>query len=210
MPTEKDYKTTGIDTSEVFELCLKMANRYSKYGEKEELLQESFLASLEYIDKTGDSNPINIYFVIKKSMYSAINLKRLPVSVPLNNNTLSISRGSSTETWDGLSDKTRESLVEAVSSKAVPLHHADIVPSEDYTQEELHQRASVRYLVASVINTLSPEEQEVVLLKFWEDMTLREIGTVLKVSPETVRKRLESATKKLHKSLKYFNDKDYL
>ena len=50
-----------------------------------------------------------------------------------------------------------------------------------------------------LIRTLPPEQREVVILRFSQDLTMREIGKVLELPLRTVQSRLRSALKKLKK-----------
>lgn len=66
-------------------------------------------------------------------------------------------------------------------------------PYTDPAFEEIHSDLALRQLVRS----LSEEKREIVLLRFGQDLTLREIAEVLHLPLRTVQTRLRSALKKL-------------
>lgn len=66
-------------------------------------------------------------------------------------------------------------------------------PYTDPAFEDIHSDLALRHLVRS----LSEEKREIVLLRFGQDLTLREIAEVLHLPLRTVQTRLRSALKKL-------------
>ena len=56
-------------------------------------------------------------------------------------------------------------------------------------------------LLANRINRLSLEEQTVIKLRFYEDLSLKEISLITETNLSTVKSRLYSALKKLRISL---------
>ncbi len=60
-------------------------------------------------------------------------------------------------------------------------------------------------LLANRINRLSLEEQTVIKLRFYEDLSLKEISLITETNLSTVKSRLYSALKKLRISLEGVN-----
>lgn len=65
----------------------------------------------------------------------------------------------------------------------------------DPTFEEIHANLTLKQLVRS----LPEETQEIVLLRFGQDLSLREIGEVIGLPLRTVQSKLRSALKRLKK-----------
>lgn len=76
----------------------------------------------------------------------------------------------------------------------VPLESLATEPA--YQEEEFEEvRSDMR--LRQLVNGLPTELQEIVLLRFGQDLTLREIAEVLSMPLRTVQTRLRSALKKL-------------
>lgn len=80
----------------------------------------------------------------------------------------------------------------------ISLEESDIEPAySDPAFEAIRSDMVLRQLV----NSLSKDQQEIVLLRFGQDLTLREIAEVLHLPLRTVQSRLRSALKKLKAEL---------
>ena len=56
--------------------------------------------------------------------------------------------------------------------------------------------------VIQAVLSLPVKLRRVILLRYWQQMKIREIGEALSLSPETVKKRLTRANQKLNTQLK--------
>ena len=65
-------------------------------------------------------------------------------------------------------------------------------------------KAEVQY----AINTLPDYQKEVIILRFYYDLKIREIATITKVSVSTVKSRLQQGVKKLERYLADFRGGD--
>lgn len=72
-------------------------------------------------------------------------------------------------------------------------------PGEMLYMERGYEQAEGQVDFLKLIRTLPPEQREVVILRFSQDLTMREIGKVLELPLRTVQSRLRSALKKLKK-----------
>ena len=61
--------------------------------------------------------------------------------------------------------------------------------------------AEDRHVIGAAIETLSPDHQVVVALRFYRDLTVEDIATRLGVPSGTVRSRLHYALKRLHDTI---------
>ena len=77
--------------------------------------------------------------------------------------------------------------------KPTPAESLEIAGYEDPMPED--------ELLANRINRLSLEEQTVIKLRFYEDLSLKEISLITETNLSTVKSRLYSALKKLRISL---------
>ena len=67
--------------------------------------------------------------------------------------------------------------------------------------ERGYEQAEGQVDFLELIRALPPEQREVVILRFSQDLTMREIGKVLELPLRTVQSRLRSALKKVKENL---------
>lgn len=79
---------------------------------------------------------------------------------------------------------------------------ADFVPSEPAaTPEQMTIMDDQRQAIAEMLQRLPPEQREVVILRFYHDLSLREIADVVDAPLGTVKSRLFHALRKLKSHL---------
>ena len=83
----------------------------------------------------------------------------------------------------------RRKKKEAIPSDNLP----DIGCEEDFNKEEVD--------LISVMKCLTPEERNIIVLRFFEEQKLEEIADILKININTVKSRLYRALEKLRKQL---------
>lgn len=81
-------------------------------------------------------------------------------------------------------------------SKTLPIQQEQL-----NEMEEPFEDLSEKWLLADLIDRLSPQEKDVILLKYYEDLTLQEIAKMLNMSLGTTKTILYRALKKLRKAL---------
>ena len=76
---------------------------------------------------------------------------------------------------------------------------------QQFEKIELNElKAQVQY----AINTLPDYQKEVIILRFYYDLKIREIATITKASVSTVKSRLQQGIKKLERYLADFRGGD--
>lgn len=80
-------------------------------------------------------------------------------------------------------------------------------PAEELP-EPFSDAPSADKTVTEAVLRLPAKLRETVLLRYWQDMKIKDIGDSLRVSPETVKARLRRANQKLRKELEgwYYNE----
>jgi RNA polymerase sigma-70 factor (ECF subfamily) len=75
---------------------------------------------------------------------------------------------------------------------------ADLTLSDDdFTPEQMTLLADQRQMIAQMLHSLPPEQREVVILRFYHDLSLQAIAEVVNAPLGTVKSRLFHALKKL-------------
>ena len=92
-------------------------------------------------------------------------------------------------------------------SLCTPLQTLEDIEDTDNAFEkiELNElKAQIQY----AINTLPDYQKEVIILRFYYDLKIREIATITKASASTVKSRLQQGIKKLERYLADFRGGD--
>ena len=83
-----------------------------------------------------------------------------------------------------------------------------IEASGEYNPELISEKSEIKLMIAKVIEELSEKEKQVLILYYYEDLTLKEIGEVLEVTESRVSQlhtkaifKLKAKMKKLQKKL---------
>lgn len=94
-------------------------------------------------------------------------------------------------------DLMRREKRQIAAADITEVNAADPAPSPQQQAEQSEQREIVR----DAILQLAPEQREVVVLRFMEELSYEEIGAVLKLPPGTVKSRLNRAKAQLKEIL---------
>ncbi len=97
------------------------------------------------------------------------------------------------ETLRILRKNSRNGPLRADPANTAPHHNSN--PAHELLTEEISQH------VRRILQSLPPEQAEVVLLKHWEELTFAEIADSLNLSQNTVASRYRYALEKLQRSL---------
>lgn len=82
-----------------------------------------------------------------------------------------------------------------------------IEASPHYNPEMIHERQEIKKMIAQVIEELSEKEKQVLILYYYEDLTLKEIGEVLEVTESRVSQLHTKSIYKLRAKLKKLQKK---
>lgn len=93
--------------------------------------------------------------------------------------------------------KTKQRIV-AVSGSA----HVLLLPQDESLMEKIEHR-EMQKLVKDAIALLSPQQQEIIIMRYYLDMKEEDIAFALKITIGTVKKQLFRARSKLHNNLGY-------
>ncbi|AKG52733.1 RNA polymerase RpoN [Dehalogenimonas sp. WBC-2] len=85
---------------------------------------------------------------------------------------------------------------------AVPLDMADDIASEADSPEDDAIQAENRRNMRQALNTLPPEQRDAIILRFYSDLTVPEIATVMNQPQGTIKSRLNRGLARLNNGLK--------
>ena len=76
------------------------------------------------------------------------------------------------------------------------------VPASDHTPSQLAEAAEERGELVRMLNRLSIDQRQVVVLRTWDRLTFEQIGDRLGVSADTARKRFTRGMKALREHIR--------
>jgi RNA polymerase sigma factor for flagellar operon FliA len=79
--------------------------------------------------------------------------------------------------------------------------------SSEYNPEKISEKTEIKKMIGHVIEELSEKEKQVLILYYYEDLTLKEIGEVLEVTESRVSQLHTKAIFKLRAKLKKLQKK---
>jgi hypothetical protein len=74
---------------------------------------------------------------------------------------------------------------------------AKLPPWMHYEEIDIETRLDLQKAIPEALDTISPKERKIILLRFWFDMTLDECGDVFRVTRERIRQIEAHALRKL-------------
>jgi RNA polymerase sigma-70 factor (ECF subfamily) len=80
----------------------------------------------------------------------------------------------------------------------VPLESAPEIPDDDYNIDELLIQEENHQMLREALSSLSPEQREVIVLRYYSDLTVPEIAAAISIPEGTVKSRISRALDKLY------------
>ncbi len=91
------------------------------------------------------------------------------------------------------------------SIPTVSLESASEIPDDDYNIDELLIREENHQILQEALSSLSPEQREVIVLRYYSDLTVPEIAAAVSVPEGTVKSRLSRALDRLYMAVSVDN-----
>lgn len=189
-------------TADFSNLCKSLARRYRNTQQFNDLVSEGVLACYETLAE-GKTSPADFTGAARRAMNDYINVKTKAVSIPTGRNAQVVSKAMSSDielgSVDGMSEGTLLSFVQAMSNltesvgddTAFTIDHAVLFEEKDYQAHVMN--------VAKKI--LSATQMKVIELRYFQDMTQDEVGTMLGTNKMWVSRHEKEALSKLRKNL---------
>lgn len=84
------------------------------------------------------------------------------------------------------------------SIPTVSLEYVSEIPDDDYDIDELLIQEENHQMLREALSSLSPEQREVIVLRYFSDLTVPEIAAAISIPEGTVKSRLSRALDKLY------------
>ena len=106
-----------MNEKEILKICKKIAFKYNRPDLHDDLVSECVLECYEQMSK-GNTHPANLYRMANRKVHDFVNLKSLPVSVPIREEARTIVRGNEIKVTS-MNEIGIENLSKAVNSTYV-------------------------------------------------------------------------------------------
>lgn len=84
------------------------------------------------------------------------------------------------------------------SISTVSLESVSEIPDDDYNIDELLVQEENHQMLREALSSLSPEQREVIVLRYFSDLTVPEIAAAISIPEGTVKSRISRALDKLY------------
>jgi len=180
-----------ISNEDLINMCRKLAHKYNRPNDFDDIVSEGAIVCLELRAEDPEVHPAKLYREANRAMHDYINLSLQPVSIPKSWTARDVARGGSGESDNqSYSETGIDWLRNIMSSDHVS--YDDFISSIPDHAEEYEKLDYENYILTIAEQHLSPEEWQILKLRFWEDCTLQEVADVLgkaKSSVEYIEKR---------------------
>ena len=183
-----------LSTDEIMIMCKKLAYKYHQVSMRDDLISEGILAIYERLDKEPDVHPAELYNVARLAMSDYVNLKTRPTSVPINPTTRAVATKFSVPTNSSYSQAGINAITNA-SQPSVEFNDEYIAPAESgakgYEDKEFIEKG---------LNLLTERDKSIIIMRYYDNMTLEDVGVKLGISLQAVAVRETKALKKMGKA----------
>ena len=179
-------------------MCRTLARKYNSPSHFEDLVSEGILECLEQVDQ-GNTHRANLRRMANRAMHDYLNLKNLPVKVPLHETSRSLARDTKYNTT--MSQEGVAKLQQAIKSTSTPIESAEIVDEESDPAIAYERKQTLldALRVARVI--LNDKEWELFCGYYLKNNHPDDIATKEGVSRQAIDKRLKKCVNKVTEAM---------
>lgn len=167
-----------MNEKEILKICKKIAFKYNRPDLHDDLVSECVVECYEQMSK-GNTHPANLYRMANRKVHDFVNLKSLPVSVPMQVEARLLSIGTDIEERS-MSKVGIENLSKAINSTYINVEGYEIQTQDhaiDYEREEYFN-----HILKIAELFLTPLQWKIIQMKYLQDMSQVDIADELKVT----------------------------
>jgi len=191
-----------MNDEDILKICKALARKYKKPQDYEDLVSEGLVACYE-CRQEGKSYKKDYIGAARRAMNDYMNISKKAMSIPNTwaSRTVShaLATGEDLDKLKGVKEGTLRSLMDAMSNDSTPIEELEVVVPDHAIKYEKDDYEA--YVMAVAITTLNPEELKVLKGRFFDDMSLDELGAELGVSGATISRWESSMLDKLRNNL---------
>jgi RNA polymerase sigma factor (sigma-70 family) len=188
-----------VDNQALIDICRKLAHRYNRPAEYDDLVSEGTVKCLELRAENPDIHPAELHREANRAMHDYINLALQPVSIPRHNVARRLSHDIEDSETGNMSENGADWLRQVLSSSSVP--HDEITSSVPDHALDYEKKDYERHVLKLIKEVLTPEELRIIRMRYWDDMTLRAVADAIGSDKSSIRFIEKRAIEKLCNNL---------
>jgi len=167
-----------MNEKEILKICKKIAFKYNRPDLHDDLVSECVVECYEQISK-GNTHPANLYRMANRKVHDFVNLKSLPVSVPIREEARTIVRGNEIKVTS-MNEIGIENLSKAVNSTYVNVEGYETQTQDHAIEYEREEYFNHILKIAELF--LTPLQWKIIQMKYLQDMFQVDIADELEVT----------------------------
>lgn len=182
-----------LSPEEITKIATTLAIKFKSAEHFDDLVSEGILEYYENQDKD------TLYQRMRRRMHDYLNIKTKGISVPTSSIARQIARDEHTEATGNLSPTTLEALKIALRGHYIEYEEGE---ADEVDVEEYIFRTQMAEQMLGIINTkLTKKQQQIINLRYYQDMTQEEVADFLGISQQSVQQRETAALNKMFQHL---------
>jgi len=178
-PVKKD---NNMDDKKILKMCKNIAFKYNRPYLHEDIMSECVLECYEQMSQ-GNTHPANLYRMANRKVHDFINLKSLPVSVPMQDEARLLSKGKDIE-HRSMSKVGIENLSRAVNSTYINVEGYETQTQDHAIEYEREEYFNHILNIAELF--LTPLQWKIIQMKYLQDMFQVDIADELDITQQYV------------------------
>lgn len=189
-----------MDSKEILKMCEKIAYKYNRPEDFEDIVQEAVLACYEVLAVKDEPHPAELYRAAQKRAYDYVNFDTHGLTIPASDTARSVSRKGEAGESSSWSDEAVDHLTMVLHSEWGE-YDDEMVEGDSLSAEmNIIKTEERQNFINTVLSSLKPDEMKIIRMRYYEDMTQDEVADVLGITREAVSQRETKILKKLKKS----------
>ena len=190
-----------METNEIIKMCEKIAYKYNRPEEFEDMVQEAVLACYEVLAVKDKPHPAELYRAAQKRVYDYVNFDTHGLSIPASDTARSVSRKGEAGESSSWSDEAVEHLTMVLHSEWGE-YDDEMVEGNYKDAEHILMIKEERNNLLETLNTVLDEDEiKLIRLRYFEDMTLDDVSKVFGMSIKGVSLKEKAILSRLNKTL---------
>ena len=178
-PVKKD---NNMDDKKILKMCKNIAFKYNRPYLHEDIMSECVLECYEQMSQ-GNTHPANLYRMANRKVHDFINLKSLPVSVPMQVEARLLSIGTDIEERS-MSKVGIENLSKAINSTYINVEGYETQTQDHAIEYEREEYFNHILNIAELF--LTPLQWKIIQMKYLQDMSQVDIADELDITQQYV------------------------
>ena len=185
-----------ISEQEVLTMCEMLSYKFNSPEHRDDLTQEGVLVCYQLLSEDPETHPAKLHREAKRRMHDYLNVGLHPVSIPAHSRTKRLTRDIEDDDKGDMSDIGYAWLKSVLSAENLS-YDEDFGESPDDHTQNYEDSEYYEHLLNVAIKTLDKDEWRVIRMRYYDEMTLHEVGDAMEVSHMWASRTEKAALAKL-------------